>query len=454
MTEKSPADLLAEKPEAELRAFLASLNEAEAEALLTTWRGFHARPNQLAPEGDWSTWLVLAGRGYGKTRMGAEWVRERVCGSTPLAKGQARRIALVAETSADGRDVMVEGDSGILSVHPKPFRPLYEPSKRRLTWPNGAVATVFNATEPDQLRGPQHDTAWCDELAKWQYCRETWDQLQFGMRLGKHPCQIITTTPRPIELIRELVVRAQRSDGVVMTRGATMDNANNLATPFLNEIKRRYEGSRLGRQELEAEILDDAPGAFWTRRILDERRVREAPTLRRVVVAVDPAVTSGEEADEHGIVAAGVGEDGRGYVLGDRSVRGTPEQWARKAVAAYHEFDADRIVCEVNNGGDMVALTIRGIAPNIPVKEVRASKGKHVRAEPISALYEQGRVSHVGSFPALEDQMVLMTQTGFEGTGSPDRLDALVWAMTELFPQMTQRTGGKPIKYGKLANVA
>lgn len=438
---RSPAERLAALPPKARGEFLSALSEAQAEALLWDWRGFHARPAQIAPDGDWRIWLALAGRGWGKTRVGAEWVRECVCGKTPLAPGSASRIALVAETAADARDVMTEGPSGILAVHPRDYRPTYEPSKRRITWPNGASATLFNATEPDQLRGPQHDLGWGDELAKWRYSRETFDQMQFGMRLGKHPQQLFTTTPRPIALVRELLARSAAGEPVAITRGRTLDNASNLAPTFMAEITARYEGTRLGRQELEGEMLDDAPGALWTRRILDERRAREAPPLTRVVVAVDPAVTSGEEADEHGIVAAGVGEDGRGYVLADRSTRGTPEKWGRAAVAAYHEFEADRIVCEVNNGGDMVAGVIRSIAPDVPVREVRASRGKHVRAEPISALYEQGRVSHVGAFADLEDQMVLMTPAGYEGSKSPDRLDALVWALSELFPGMTTRSG-------------
>ncbi len=417
---------------AEQAEFLAGLTEAQAEALLYDWRGFHARPAQIAPDGDWFIWLALAGRGFGKTRMGAEWVREQV------EAGNATRIALVAETAADARDVMVEGPSGILAVHPPQKRPLYEPSKRRLTWPNGAVATLFNAVEPDQLRGPQFDCAWSDELAKWRYAQETWDMLQFGLRLGSDPRQLVTTTPRPIAIVRDLVARAARGDGVVVTRGRTQDNRANLASGFIREIEARYAGTRLGRQELEGEILDDAPGALWTRRGLDEWRRAQAPGLTRIVVAVDPPATSGEDADECGIVCAAIGEDGRGYVLADRSMRGTPEQWARRAVSVAHEFNADRVVAEVNNGGEMVEAVIRAVAPNLSYRDVRASRGKHVRAEPISALYEQGRVSHVGAFPQLEDQLVMITASGYEGPGSPDRADALVWALTELFPSMTR----------------
>lgn len=430
---QSLADLLTAAPVEAREAALALLSDNEASALLHDW-SFWARPEQLPPPGQWLIWLLMAGRGFGKTRCGAEFVRGEVMA------GRARRIALVAETAADGRDVMVEGDSGLLAIHPPHERPKYEPSKRRLTWPNGAVATIYNATEPDQLRGPQHDLAWSDEIAKWRYVQETWDQLQFGLRLGQRPRQCITTTPRPITLIREMIARANRGGDVIVTRGRTMDNATNLAGSFLSEITTRYAGTRLGRQELDAEILDDAPGALWTRRVLDEWRRVEAPDCKRIVVAVDPAVTNTEASDEHGVVVCGHGEDGRGYVLEDASLSGSPDQWARRAVACYRAWDADAIVIEVNQGGDMVASTLRTIDPNVKIREVRASRGKHVRAEPIAALYEQGRVSHVGAWPQLEDQMTLMTPAGYEGAGSPDRVDALVWGMSEFFGQMTRKT--------------
>jgi phage terminase large subunit-like protein len=436
--EQSPADRLAALPEADRRQFLASLAPDEAAVMLHDWRGFLARPSQIAPDGAWSIWLVLAGRGFGKTRIGSEWVREMVCGATPLAGGQARRIALIAETAADARDVIVEGDSGILSVHPKEYRPLYEPSKRRVTWPNGAQATLFNAVEPDQLRGPQHDLAWGDELAKWRYARETYDQLQFGMRLGAHPRQLFTTTPRPIELVKELVKQANTGDDVVITRGRTLDNAGNLAAPFLKRIKDRYEGTRLGRQELDGEVLEDMPGALWTRRMLDEWRVPEAPGLKRIVVSVDPSGSDSDDADDIGIGAAGSSTDNRGFFLEDATMQGTPEEWGRTAVGLYHKLGADLIVAESNYGGQMVQHVIRSIDPNVPVKLVHASRGKHVRAEPISALYEQGRIAHVGAFPELEDEMCLMTSNGYMGERSPNRLDALVWAFTELFPAMVQ----------------
>ncbi len=422
---------------------MAGLSEQQAQELLTEWR-FWARANQLAPESNWSGWLILAGRGFGKTRAGAEWVRSRVCGKTPLAAGTASRFALIAETAADGRDVMVEGDSGILAVHPKDFRPMYEPSKRRLTWPNGATATVFNATEPDQLRGPQFDGAWSDELAKWRYAQETWDMLQFGLRLGSNPRQLVTTTPRAIQIIRDLV----KNPNWTVTRGSTFENAANLAPSFLTQIKSRYEGTRLGRQELEAAILDDAPNALWQRDNLDRYRVKEAPKLTRIIVAVDPAAkdnAKNEDGAAHGIIVAGIGENGRGYVIEDGTLRASPNAWARRVISLYDRYEADRIVVEVNQGGDMVKAVLDSVRHGLPIQEVTATRGKHIRAEPVAALYEQGRVSHVGSFPELEDEMVLFEADGFIGDKSPDHVDALVWALTALFPQMI-RGENKPIK--------
>jgi phage terminase large subunit-like protein len=419
---------LASLPEAQRKPILESLTDAQAEELLWDWRAW-ARPNQLPPQGDWLTWLVLAGRGFGKTRCGSEWVRSIACGATPLAAGSHKRIAIVAETAADARDVMVEGDSGLLAVHPPDFRPLYEPSKRRLTWPNGAIATLYNAVEPDQLRGPQHDAAVCDELAKWRYARETWDQLQFGLRLGQ-PRQVVTTTPRPIGVLKEIM----RSDTTVVTRGSTYDNRNNLAPSFLKQVVAKYEGTRLGRQELNAEVLDDVPGALWSRDAIDKGRVRQAPEMQRIVVAIDPSGTKGEadEGDDIGIVVAGKGIDGRGYVLADRTCKLSPDGWGRRAVAAYSEFSADRIVAERNFGGAMVEHVIRTVDRRVSFKEVTASRGKVARAEPVAALYEQNKISHVGSFPELEDQLCLFAPDGYMGDGSPDRGDALVWALTEL----------------------
>lgn len=429
-------------PESERAKILADLSETAADALQWDWH-FWGRPDQLPPPGQWVTWLILAGRGWGKTRTGAEWVRYKVCGPTPLAAGQARRVAIVAETAADARDVMVEGVTGILSVHPKDFRPLYEPSKRRLTWPNGAIATLFNAVEPDQLRGPQQDLAWSDELAKWRYARETWDMLQFGLRLGSAPQQIITTTPKPLPVLKEIIANAD----TIVTRGSTYDNRSNLAPTFFRQIVKRYEGTRLGRQELNAELLEEAEGALWSREVLEKHRIAfTSPDalrkqMKRIVVALDPAVSSGEESDEHGIVVAGLGHDGHGYVLEDLSERLSPDGMARKAIAAYDRWEADRVIGEVNNGGDWIGHTIAQTAkamhaekqrkhPEIAFTAIHASRGKQTRAEPVSALDEQGRVHHVGSFPDMEDQMC--TWEPLSGQRSPDRLDARVWGLTDL----------------------
>lgn len=424
---QSLAERIAALP-SDLRAqALSKLTPAEADALLYDWRGFLARPEQLMPGGDWAIWLVLAGRGFGKTRTGAEAVREEV------SLNRSERIGLIAETAADARDVMV---AELMRTFPKSERPVYKSSKRLVEFNNGAVAFTYNATEPDQLRGPQHDFLWHDELAKWRYARETWDQAQFGLRLGQHPRQIVTTTPRPIELLKSIVAGSEGK--VHITRGRTMDNRANLAASFMERIQQRYAGTRLGRQELDAEILGDLPGALWSLSTLDAYRLREAPDMGRIVVAVDPAVTATEDSDEHGIVVAGISDDQRGVVLEDASTSGSPMEWAKRAVSLYRSWQADGIVVEVNQGGDMVAHTLRTVDPNVKIIEVRASRGKHVRAEPIAALYEQGRVAHVGSFPELEAQMTQMTVTGFEGDGSPDRVDALVWALSELFPEMTR----------------
>lgn len=423
----SVAERLAALPASDRAAALALLTDAEAEALLHDWRGFLARPEQVMPEGDWDIWLVLAGRGFGKTRTGAEAVREEV------EAGRSSAIGLIAETAADARDVMV---AELMRVFPHDRRPVYVPSRRVVEFHNGAKAVTYNATEPDQLRGPQHDFLWHDELAKWRYARETWDQAQFGLRLGRHPRQIVTTTPRPIELVKAIVMGQEGK--VHVTRGRTLDNRANLAASFLERITTRYAGTRLGRQELDAEILGDLPGAIWTQRVIDLFRVAARPEIGRTVVAVDPAVTNTEDSDEHGILVAGMGPDAVGYVLEDASMAGSPMEWAQKVILKSREYGADCVVVEVNNGGDMVAHTLRSLSPNLNIVEVRASRGKHVRAEPIAALYEQGRIRHVGQFPALESQMTQMTNEGFQGSGSPDRVDALVWAMTELFPDMVE----------------
>lgn len=430
MQQLSIASRLASLTAEERRGVLATLTEDEAKEALVNWR-FWARPDQQAPEGKWSGWLILAGRGYGKTRVGAEtisgWVRQ----------GRYRRIALVGETAADARQVMIEGESGILNVGPKSERPEYYPSKRELHWSNGAIATTYNGLEPDQLRGPQHDLIWFDELAKFRYAQEAFDQAMFGLRLGDDPRWLATTTPRPIPLIRSIL----KMTGVVVTRGRTSDNLANLAPTFQANVIERYAGTRLGRQELDAEILDDAPGALWSRRGLDDYRVAKAPLLKRVVVGVDPAVTSGEKSNESGIVCCALGEDGHGYVLDDDSGVYPPEEMARRVVAMYRRHGADKVVVEVNQGGDLVRSVLRSVAANLPIAEVWARRGKYVRAEPVSALYEQGRVHHVGTLATLEDQMTTFTadRSEMEDRGSsPDRVDALVWAMTNLFPLIAE----------------
>src|SRR5882757_9813403 len=395
-----------------------------ASALADDW-SLKARPEQLAPSGDWwSIWLAMSGRGWGKTRSGIGWVRQQKlagCG----------RIALVAPTAADCRDVLVEGPSGILATAPNHDRPVYESSKRRVVWNNGAIATLFSAEEGERLRGPEHDAAYCDELGSWPD-PTVWDNLMFGLRIGKNPRACVTTTPRPTKLIRGLVAREGKD--VVLTRGRTADNAANLSPVFLSQIVGRYDGTRMGRQELDGELLTDVPGALWQLTWVDRDRVQEAPkNLSRVVVAIDPAVTNNEGSDETGIIVAGIDAVGHGYLLEDISGRYAPHEWARKAVEAYRRWKADRIIAEVNNGGQMVETTIRMVDPNIPFKSVHASRGKVIRAEPIAALYEQGKVHHVGEFPQLEDQCCSFT-SDFDRSrgGSPDRLDALVWAFTEL----------------------
>jgi phage terminase large subunit-like protein len=361
------------------------------------------------------------GRGAGKTRSGAEWIRQRV------EAGLSKRIALVAQTPADVRDVMVEGESGLLKISPSWNMPLYEPSKRRLTWPNGAFALAFSSYEPDRLRGPQFDTAWCDELASWHYSRETWDNLMFTMRLGEEPKVAVTTTPKPIRLLRDLIDRPD----CVVTRGSTYDNIQNLPPQFFQAILNRYEGTSLGRQEIYADILEEAEGALWDRDWLDRFRVRHIPEgLQRIVIAIDPAVTSHEQSDETGIIAVGLGEHENIYVLEDWSGRYSPNGWASAAISLYDKLDADLIVGEVNNGGDMVEYTLRTVDSAIPYKAVHASRGKQARAEPVAALYEQGKGHHVGTFGELEDQ--LCTWEPLSSDKSPDRMDALVWAVSEL----------------------
>lgn len=387
------------------------------------WRKI-ARPEQLAPDGTWLTWAYVAGRGAGKTRSAAEWVHEKAM----LNPGV--RIALVGRTPADVRDVMIEGESGIIAIA-HGDAPNYQSTKRRLTWPNGSTAHTYSAEVPSQLRGPQHHFAWCDEPAAWTDAPKgdaldtAWNNLVLGLRLGQSPQCVFTTTPKPNALIRTILGRRS----TVVTRGSTYDNLGNLAPSFREEVLATYEGTRIGRQELLGELLDDVEGALWGIAGLDEDRVVEPPDMQRIVVAIDPSGGSGPNNDEQGIIVAGLGVDGALYVLADRSCSLSPHGWASRAVGAFHEFAADRIVAEKNYGGDMVESTIRQVDKAVPVKVITASRGKVQRAEPVAALYEQHRVHHVGAMPKLEDQMA--TWTPQDGT-SPDRLDALVWAVTEL----------------------
>ncbi|GAB4360982.1 MAG: terminase family protein [Oricola sp.] len=424
---------LAELTAAQLAA-LRRASDLEVAELLHHWP-FFARPEQLPPPGRWRTWLILAGRGFGKTRAGAEWVREQV-----------RRIALIAPTLADARDVMVGGESGLLSVcwegdvtraGIRLGRPVMEISRRRAVWANGAEAMFFSAEDPESLRGPQHEGIWADELAAWRHPRETWDMAMFGLRLGDDPRACVTTTPKPVKLLRELVADA----ATAVTRGSTYDNAANLAPGFLAAMRAKYEGSGLGRQELFAEILDEADGALWTRAMLDRVRRPTPAGLGRIVVAVDPPAGSKATCDACGIVAAGLCGDGKAHVIADASVTAaTPAQWAAKAVALYDALGADLILAEVNQGGDMVEAVIRQVDASAALKKVHARRAKWLRAEPVAALYEQDRVTHAPGLAAPEDEMCSFTAFRLASGRSPDRLDALVWAVSELL----LKTRGEP----------
>ncbi|PIE11479.1 MAG: ATP-binding protein [Rhodobacterales bacterium] len=413
--------------------FLASLSESELRALpwlFDFWAGEH----QLPPPGDWRSWVILGGRGAGKTRAGAEWVRAMVEGAGPRDRGRAARVALVGETLDQAREVMVFGESGLLACAPPDRRPEWLAGRKQLIWPNGAVAQILSAHDPEGLRGYQFDALWADELAKWKRAQESWDMLQFALRLGDDPRACITTTPRNVAVLRDLLNR----ESTVSTHAPTEANRAWLADGFLEEVKARYAGTRLGRQELEGELLGDAEGALWSSDALSAGHLRATPDLARVVVAVDPPVSGHAKSDECGIIVAGVTMDGdpgqwRGYVLEDASVTGaSPLEWARAAVAAAERHGADRVVAEVNQGGDLVEQVIRQVAPLLPYRAVRASRGKAARAEPVAALYEQGRVRHLRGLDTLEEQMCQMTLHGYEGQGSPDRVDALVWAIHEL----------------------
>ncbi len=402
---------------------------------------FWALPHQLPPEGAWKTWVIMGGRGAGKTRAGAEWVRGQVEGPRPMDPGRARRVALVGETVDQVREVMVFGESGILACSPPDRRPVWEATRKRLVWPNGAIAQVFSAHEPESLRGPQFDAAWVDEMAKWKRAEETWDQLQFALRLGEHPQQVVTTTPRNVGVLKAVL----KNPSTVATHAPTAANRAYLAASFLEEVKARYAGTRLGVQELEGVLLEDAEGALWSSAGLEAARLDGAPQMSRVVVAVDPPVTGHGGSDECGIVVVGAVTEGppqdwRAFVLEDATVQGaSPDGWARAAIAAMQRHGADRLVAEVNQGGDLVQSVIRQVDALVPYRGVRASKGKVARAEPVAALYEQGRVRHLRGLARLEDQMCKMTAQGYMGKGSPDRVDALVWALHELLIEPAQK---------------
>ena len=426
---------LLSRPHEERMKLLAEMTEQEQREFRHIWR-IYARNAQVAPESNWRTWLIMAGRGFGKTRAGSEWVRE-------LAEAQPEaRIALIGATLAEARSVMVEGESGILAICPPGRCPTFEPSLRRLTWPNGAEATLYSAGEPESLRGPQHGYAWCDEVAKWDNANSravrAWDNLQFGLRLGELPRCLATTTPRAVPLVRKLT--AAHGDDIAITRGRTEDNTPNLSARFIRDIRISYGKTMLGRQELDGELLEDIEGALWTRAILEGVR-EDAPSspLVRTVVAVDPPAT--QRGDACGIVVAALGEDGVGRVLADCSLeKPSPERWARKVATVAEAWNADRVIAEANQGGEMVASVLRAAEISLPLKLVHASKGKVARAEPVAALYEAGRVRHVGLLPQLEDQLCgLLAGGGYQGPGrSPDRADALVWAVTELMLRNTK----------------
>ena len=387
-----------------------------------------SRDKQRTPEGQWNVWLILAGRGWGKTRTGAyDIINYAIQHPNTIS-------AVVAPTSGDLRRVCFEGVSGLRSLIPdallkdKVGLKAYNKSTAQINLWNGSKIIGFSASEPDRLRGSQYHRAWCDELAAWRY-PEAFDQLMFGLRLGKNPQVIVTTTPRPIPIIKKLFSRKDKD--VFITQGSTFENQNNLAESALEQFKDRYEGTRLGRQELYAEILDDVDGALWKHFQLEECRIKkeEVPELRRIVVAVDPAVTANANSDETGIIVAGVDEDDKYFILDDKSGKFTPDNWARLVIEQFYRYNANLIVAETNNGGDLVERLLRTIDKNVPYKSVTATRGKMLRAEPVSALYEQKKVFHTDLFPTLEDQMC--TYTG-ENKKSPDRLDALVWALTEL----------------------
>lgn len=436
----SPKQQFLNLPKHKQKEYVNTLTEDEAQALLSSW-WWTARPEQLAPDGDWFCWLVLAGRGWGKTRTASEWVVQQV------KNGKAKRIALIGRTAADVRDIQIEGVSGILAVARKRgVEAHYEPSKRRITFSTGAVAIAYSAEEPNLLRGPEHDAGWLDELASWSIPRNTendaYSNFIMGLRLGDDPRFIVTTTPRPTALIKQLVA----DPSTHVTKGSTYDNADNLSLTFIEEVRRRYEGTRIGKQELFGEVLDDVEGALWQYDDIANARVDQPPTLRRIVVAVDPSTTTNDSSDFTGVTVAGIAFDGACYVLHAEQIKLSPHGWATRVLDLFDEYEADRIIAERNQGGQMVEHTIRTVRNNAPITTIHASRGKQTRAEPVAALYEQGKVHHVGIHEDLEDQMIVFPVVT---DVHDDLVDSLVYAITELTGMDTTKQAGQLITYSR-----
>ncbi|MEP1206717.1 MAG: terminase family protein [Rhizobiaceae bacterium] len=409
---------------------MAIANNLLKEHLIHRWP-IYARTRQRPTLATWTNWLLLGGRGAGKTRTGAEWIRAMALGDTYFTAQPVGNIALVAETYSDAREVMVEGQSGLLAIHTSWERPVWISSRRRLEWPNGAIAQLFSSEDPDGLRGPQFGAAWCDEVGKWKNPQATWDMLQFGLRLGTFPQQVITTTPRPIKLLKDLIVDKR----TLLARMATDENRTHLAAGFFDHIVNLYRGTTLGRQELDGEIVEERSDTLWQREGLDHHRVQpeDAPPLRRIVVAVDPPVTGKATSDACGVIVAGVAENRRAYVLEDQTLQAvSPGRWVAMVTQLFNKYQADQVVIETNQGGDMAESVLRNACPHLPIRQVKASRGKWLRAEPVAHLYERGLVSHVGALPQLEDEMCDFGLEGLSSGASPDRLDALVWALTDL----------------------
>lgn len=442
-TDFSLAERVALLPEDERRKLFAEYTDEEMEALEYDW-SYWRRPSQHPPAGDWVGWLIVTGRGWGKNRTATEFLIDQV------RKGNTSRSALIARTAGDIRDTCVEGESGVLTVAPKEIRPVWEPSKRRLTWPNGAITITYSADEPDLLRGPQHDLILADELAAWKH-KSAWDNAMLGLRIGAHPRWVGTTTPKMTALMKELLKEATPrakydadpsafKHAVVLSGGSTYDNIANLAPVFIQKIVKGMEGTRLASQELYGRTLEDSKDALWNRVLLERQRRTHMPGMKQIVVAVDPQAEQKEnEETATGIMVGGLGEDDHGYLLEDNTLNGQPHEWASAAVAAYHRHKANRIIAEVNNGGDMVLAAIRSVDATVNIKKISASRGKHTRAEPIAVLYEQGMIHHVGYYVELEDEQCLWVP----GEDSPHRLDAAVWCFSDLMIDL------KALKYGR-----